>query len=85
MIIIIDTTETFGDLTLSGAHWRLVEEFLGRENALLVVPEVVVEETVNHFREKLEQAARDQAAASRTLFSLTGAGWRRKTSTWTIC
>ena len=73
MIIIIDTTETFGDFTLSGAHWKLVEEFLGRENALLVVPEVVVEETVNHFREKLEEAARDQAAASRTLSTLTGA------------
>jgi hypothetical protein len=72
MIIVIDTTETFEDLHLAGAQWKLLKDFLDREPAVLVVPEVVVEETINHFREKLTESVRNRESAGRLIAQLTG-------------
>lgn len=56
MIIVIDTTETFQHPLLTGPDWSYIQTFLSREVATLVVPEIVISETINHFPAKLSDA-----------------------------
>ena len=53
MRIVLDTTETFADLRMEGANHTLLRSFVARHPVTLIVPQIVVEETVNHFRESL--------------------------------
>lgn len=53
MIIVIDTTETFQHPLLTSPDWSYVQTFLNRDVATLVVPEIVISETINHFSAKL--------------------------------
>lgn len=53
MLIVLDTTETFADLRMDGANYTLLRSFVSRNPVKLVVPQIVIEETVNHFRESL--------------------------------
>lgn len=53
MLIVVDTTETFQHPHLESPEWRYLESFLNRDLALLVVPEIVIAETVSHFPSKL--------------------------------
>ncbi len=55
MLIVLDTTETFADLRVDGANYTFLRSFVARNPANLVVPQIVIEETVNHFRESLER------------------------------
>lgn len=57
MFIVIDTTETFDDPLLMGPNWTFVQCYLRREIATLVVPEIVILETINHFPKKLREIA----------------------------
>lgn len=55
--IVVDTNIIAeGDWHLRGPIFGLIEEAVERQVATLVVPEVVVAETVNRFRLKLESA-----------------------------
>ena len=55
MIVVLDTTETFSDLRLDGPNFRLLKSYLNRTRSRLAVPQIVYEETVNHFREQLSE------------------------------
>lgn len=56
MLIVIDTTETFQHPLLTSPDWSYVQSLLSRDVATLVVPEVVVAETIGHFPTKLADA-----------------------------
>jgi hypothetical protein len=56
MIVVLDTTETFNDLRLDGTNFKLLKKYLHDTSSKLAIPRVVFEETVNHFREKLNKA-----------------------------
>ena len=53
MLIVLDTTETIPDLRMDGANYTFLRSFVSRNPVKLVVPQIVFEETVNHFRESL--------------------------------
>ena len=55
-LIVLDTTETFGDLRLEGPDFAFLRSYISLHPVTLVVPQIVVEETINHFREQLEEA-----------------------------
>src|SRR5205823_4585162 len=59
MIVVIDTTELFKDPYLTGPDWILLQEFLRDGLTTLVVPQIVVQETLNHFPEQLAAAANE--------------------------
>lgn len=56
MFIVIDTTETFQHPLLTSPDWSYVQSLLKRDVATLVVPEIVIAETINHFPTKLTEA-----------------------------
>ncbi len=56
MIIVIDTTETFQHPLLTGPDWSYIQTFLNRDTATLVVPEIVILETISHFPAKFSDA-----------------------------
>jgi hypothetical protein len=51
MIIVLDTTETYKNFYLDGAHFTMLRNYLNTHPATLVVPGIVVEETIRHFEE----------------------------------
>ena len=53
MLIVIDTTETFQHPLLMSPDWSYVQSLLNRDIATLVVPEIVISETINCFPGKL--------------------------------
>ena len=55
-LIVLDTTETFGDVRLEGPDFAFLRSYVSRHPVSLVIPQIVVEETINHFREQLEEA-----------------------------
>ncbi len=67
MIVVLDTTETFGNPRLCGPNFDLLEKYLSRTRSQLILPQIVVEETVNHYR---EQVAERIASATRALREL---------------
>jgi hypothetical protein len=56
MIVIIDTTETFEHPLLTSPDWSYVQTFLNRDVATLVVPEIVISETISQFPAKFSAA-----------------------------
>lgn len=58
MIVVFDTTETFTDLRLEGPNFKLLKAYLKDTSSTLALPQIVVEETVNHFRERLGKHVR---------------------------
>lgn len=61
MIVVFDTTVLFPDLFAEGLNWTLLRDFRNNRNVSLVVPQIVLEEAINHFRLELtkeEQTAR---------------------------
>ena len=54
MIVVLDTTETHNDPYLSGPDFRMLHTFLVTQPAVLVVPQIVVDEMLTHFREAIE-------------------------------
>jgi hypothetical protein len=55
VLIVIDTTETFQQPLLAGPDWSYVQSLLNRDVARLVVPEIVIAETINHFPAKVTE------------------------------
>ncbi|TNV71596.1 hypothetical protein FGO68_gene15040 [Halteria grandinella] len=53
MIVIFDTTEFYTNLRLEGPNYMLLRTYLNKTSTIFVVPKIVFEETVNHFRERL--------------------------------
>ena len=53
MLIVLDTTETRKDLLLNNRSFRTIYPFIMQGMVKLVVPRIVVEETINHAREEL--------------------------------
>jgi hypothetical protein len=64
MYIVLDSTAYRADLLLKGNAFRILLAALGKIGARLLLPEVVLEEVVNGFREKAEQFAAKIAALS---------------------
>ncbi|MBR9800853.1 DUF4935 domain-containing protein [bacterium] len=57
MIVVLDTTETYQDFRLNNANFELLRTYLYRTSSTLVVPRIVFEETINHYRNELKKAA----------------------------
>lgn len=70
MMIVLDTTETFADLRMDGANYTFLRSFVSRNPVKLVVPQIVVEETVNHFRESLTAHLEEARNAIRSVTRL---------------
>ena len=70
MMIVLDTTETFADLRMDGANHTFLRSFVSRNPVKLVVPQIVVEETVNHFRESLSAHLQEARHAIRSVTRL---------------
>ncbi len=67
MHIVIDTTETFPDLLLKGPNFVLLRSYIARNSAKLIVPSLVVEETINHYREHLAKHVKSAKAELSTI------------------
>lgn len=86
MIVVLDTTEFFSDLRLRSPNFRLLAAFLSLTRARFVVPQVVVDETVNHFREQLAEQVRVAASCQRKIRKLMGDGeWCGVTGIDEVC
>lgn len=59
MIVVLDTTETFHDLRLEGSNFTFLRTYVHYTSSKLIVPRVVFEETVNHFRERLAKGIQE--------------------------
>jgi predicted nucleic acid-binding protein len=58
--LVLDTNQIVEkDWRLRGAAMRLIEKAIAVDFILLVIPEIVVEETKNKFRQKLQKHIRD--------------------------
>ena len=53
MIVIPDSNSLVADFRMKGTRWRLLLEKLEETGHSLIVPEIVIQETVNKFREML--------------------------------
>jgi hypothetical protein len=72
MIVVLDTTETFSDLRLDGPNFRLLKAYLTRTRSRLAIPQIVVEETVNHYREQLAERIESASTALREIGRMLG-------------
>jgi PIN domain len=71
MLVILDTTETYDSLMLDTPDFKLLHSFLSTKPATLIVPRVVVQETVNHYRERLAATVTSVSDKLRSLHHLT--------------
>lgn len=67
MHVVIDTTETFNDLLLSGPNFALLSTYLRGSSSRFTVPKIVVEETVNHYRERITRQIQQAESQLKTL------------------
>jgi PIN domain len=58
MLVILDTTETCKDLLLSNIAFSVVSSLVSKGIITLIVPKIVVEETINHSRKEMEEAVK---------------------------
>ena len=72
MFIVFDTTETFNDLRLEGTNFRMLKAYLSKTSSTLAIPKIVIEETVNHFRERLRKDVEAAASSLKSIRKLTG-------------
>lgn len=70
-LIVLDTTETFGDLRMEGPDYVFLRSYIARHPVSLAIPQIVVEETVNHFREQLQAAIEGARSSLRALGRLS--------------
>ena len=70
MIIVLDTTELFADLRLAGPDFHLLAAYLEKHEARLIVPQIVAEETANHFKKALQDRLRSANDSIRSLSRL---------------
>ena len=57
--IVVDSTELFRQPHLGSVDWTVVQEFLVRHDATLVVPRIVVEEAIRHYETKCCKAIQE--------------------------
>jgi PIN domain-containing protein len=72
MIVVLDTTETFADLRLDGSNFRMLKAYISRTRSRLAIPQIVVEETINHFREQLSEQVEAASTALRSIDRMLG-------------
>jgi len=58
MLVILDTTETYKDLLLENIAFSVIRSLVSTGLITLVVPKIVVDETINHSRKELEGAVK---------------------------
>jgi len=58
VLVILDTTETFNDPFLKNVAFTVLRSLVSKGLITLIVPKIVVEETINHYRRKMEDAAK---------------------------
>jgi len=66
-LIVLDTTETFADLRLEGLDYALLRSYVSGHPVTLLVPQIVVEETINHYKEQLATAVEQVKAGLRAI------------------
>jgi hypothetical protein len=59
IVIVVDTTETFDDPNYAGPSWAKMHFLVSKGVAVVVVPQIVRDETRVHFRNQLEKAHKD--------------------------
>jgi hypothetical protein len=72
MIVVLDTTETFADLRLDGPNFRMLKAYFSRTRSRLAIPQIVVEETTNHYREQLAERMESASMALRDIGRMVG-------------
>ena len=72
MIVVLDTTETFSDIRLDGPNCQLLKTYLTRTRSRLAIPQIVVEETINHFREQLAERIESASSSHRDIGRMLG-------------
>lgn len=72
MIVVLDTTETFADLRLDGPNFRMLKAYLARTRSRLAIPQIVVEETINHYREQLAERMDSASTAIQDIGRMLG-------------
>lgn len=63
--IVLDSNAIIADYWLRSPSFVLLQEFLKKTGAALVVPQVVLEEVINHHREELETVKSEMQATHR--------------------
>lgn len=56
MLIVLDTTEFFADLRMKGPAFELLADYVTSHAAQLFVPQIVIQEVENHFREAVRNS-----------------------------
>lgn len=67
MKIVFDTNPIFEDFTLSKPQLRILERYLSRSTDQLIIPQVVIEEVIRHFRRAYAKSLSSYRYAKRTL------------------
>lgn len=67
MYIVIDTNQFIGNYRLESPQWRMLLDAANHLSYTVVVPEVVVDEVVNKFKEQLVEATQKMGALGRDL------------------
>jgi hypothetical protein len=67
MQVILDTTEFYSDLEMRHPAFQFLETYLIRHPAQLIVPRIVCQEVVNHFREALTKTFQKAESALQSL------------------
>jgi predicted nucleic acid-binding protein len=68
--VVLDTTVLIADYWLRSPSFLLLYDYLSKSEAVLVIPQIVFEETVNHYKEDLKAATSELQKASRELVRL---------------
>lgn len=68
--IVLDSNVFIGDYWLRSSSFVLLREYLKKTSATLVVPQIVLEEVINHHREALDKVKTEIREVRRTLSRL---------------
>ena len=69
--IVIDTTELFSNPRLEGPSFGILKSFLSRTESCLLVPQVIIDESVNHFRNRIQKLVAEANDGVREINRLT--------------
>jgi hypothetical protein len=72
LIVVVDTTELFNDLRLAGPIFSILRTYIHKTGSSLVIPQVVFEEAVNHFRLRLRSEVDAYKRCTANMEKLTG-------------
>ena len=66
--VVIDTTEFVRDFHQKGPHWKLLIQYLRSDRTIrVVVPDLVCQETIRKYRERVAETVRKGSVAIKDL------------------